>query len=82
MSPLERQCNSRHPQLPVFSNKTKVRLERTKRDYVKYHQNVLDRSGFVGDMFRNYSKGSVAETEKHIHEKKHDEQAMVEEAAV
>ena len=43
---------------------------------------MLGRSGFAEGMIRNYGKGSMEETGKHIHGKEHDEQAMVEEAAV
>ena len=40
------------------------------------------RLGSVGGMLRNYGKGSMKETGKHIHGKEHDEQAMVEEATI
>ena len=43
---------------------------------------MLGRSGFVGGIFKNYGKGIMTKTEKYIHEKEHDEQAMVKEAAV
>ena len=43
---------------------------------------MLGRLGFFKGMFRNYGKGPVVETEKYIHRKEHDKQAMVEEVAV
>ena len=43
---------------------------------------MLGRLGFAKGMFRNYGKGPMAETEKTIHRKEHDEQAMIEEAVV
>ena len=43
---------------------------------------MLGRSGFAKGIFGNYSNGPVVEIEKYIHGKEHDEQAMVEQAAV
>ena len=43
---------------------------------------MLDRSDFTQGLYRNYGKGTLRETGEHIHGKKHNEQAMVEEIVV